>query len=122
MLSVERPSSTTILPKYGWQGVASMSHSEQRGFFCAVVDANKSLVVGAKVLEIGAYDVNGSVRDLFRSASSYVGVDLQEGPGVDLVGFGHEIDHPDGWYDITISSESFEHDPHWRQTSRIWCA
>jgi len=93
-----------------------MSHAEQQGFFSAVVDANKSLVTGANVLEIGAYDVNGSVRGLFRAAASYVGVDLQEGPGVDLVNFGHEIDHPDGCYDITISGECFEHDPYWRET------
>jgi SAM-dependent methyltransferase len=93
-----------------------MSHPELYGFFKAVVDANKSLVAGANVLEIGAYDANGSVRGLFSSAANYVGVDLQEGPGVDLVSFGHEINHPDECYDITISGECFEHDPYWGET------
>jgi SAM-dependent methyltransferase len=93
-----------------------MSHPEQLGFFAAVVEANEALITGANVLEIGSRDVNGSVRKLFEAAANYVGVDLQEGPGVDLVSFGHEIDHPDGSYDITISGECFEHDPYWRET------
>jgi SAM-dependent methyltransferase len=93
-----------------------MSHAEQLGFFEAVADANKALIGGGSVLEIGSYDVNGSVRPMFASASRYVGVDLTEGPGVDLVGFGHEIDHPDGTYDLTLSGECFEHDQHWRET------
>ena len=48
--------------------------------------------------------------------SSYVGVDLVEGPGVDAVGYGHELDYPDGAFDATISGECFEHDPHWVDT------
>ena len=93
-----------------------MSHPEQRGFFEAVVAANRSLISGAKVLEIGSYDVNGSLRSLFATAGEYTGVDLKEGPGVDLVAFGHEIVAPDGSYDVTLSGECFEHDPHWRDT------
>jgi SAM-dependent methyltransferase len=93
-----------------------MSHAEQRGFFSAVVDANKHLVAGATVLEVGSYDVDGSIRSLFADAAHYVGADLKAGPGVDLVSFGHEIDHPDGSYDIAVSGECFEHDPYWRET------
>jgi SAM-dependent methyltransferase len=93
-----------------------MSHAEQHGFFAAVADVNRPLISGAKILEIGSYDVNGSVRSLFAAAGEYVGVDLREGPGVDLIGFGHQIDGPDGSYDVTLSSECFEHDPRWRET------
>jgi SAM-dependent methyltransferase len=93
-----------------------VSHPEQRGFFEAVVAANRSLISGARVLEIGSYDVNGSLRGLFATAAEYTGVDLKEGPGVDLVAFGHEIDAPDGSYDVTLSGECFEHDPHWQDT------
>jgi 2-polyprenyl-3-methyl-5-hydroxy-6-metoxy-1,4-benzoquinol methylase len=32
------------------------------------------------------------------------------------VGFGHEVDHDNSAYDVTISVECFEHDPHWRET------
>jgi SAM-dependent methyltransferase len=93
-----------------------MSHAEQLGFFAEVARANGELLRGARVLEIGAYDVNGSVREQFAGASSYVGVDLAAGPGVDLVSYGHEVDHADGTYDVALSGECFEHDPHWRET------
>jgi hypothetical protein len=93
-----------------------MSHPEQLGFFRAVAEANAPLIAGASVLEIGSYDVNGSIRSMFDAAGKYVGVDLDRGPGVDLVAFGHEVDHPDCTYDITLSGECFEHDQYWRET------
>lgn len=93
-----------------------MSHREQLAFFALVADANKTLVNKGRVLEVGSYDVNGTVRDLFRSAAEYVGVDLIEGPGVDRIGYGHEIDDPNDSYDLTLSGECFEHDPHHLET------
>ena len=98
--------------------VCAVSHPEQIGFFSAVVDANKAFVEGASVLEIGShdYDLNGGMRKVFAAAGRYVGVDLVAGPGVDIVGFGHELDHRDHSYDVAISGECFEHDPHWRET------
>lgn len=38
----------------------------------------------APVLEVGSYDVNGTIRDLFPQ-EGYLGLDKREGPGVDLV-------------------------------------
>jgi SAM-dependent methyltransferase len=93
-----------------------VSHPEQLAFFNAVAAENKHLVSGGRVLEIGSYDVNGSVRRIFGNAGTYVGVDLHEGPGVDRIGFGHEVADPDGSFDAAISGECFEHDPHWRET------
>lgn len=95
-----------------------MSHAEQLGFVAACVEANRRLVDGAAVLEIGSYDVNGSVRRLFDSATRYVGVDLVAGPGVDLVIAGKDVDAPDGSFDVVLSGECFEHDADWRQTLR----
>jgi 23S rRNA G2069 N7-methylase RlmK/C1962 C5-methylase RlmI len=63
-----------------------MSHPEQVGAFEAERRPTRELVEGARVLEIGSYDVNGGIRHLFRGASDYVGVDLDHGPGVDRVG------------------------------------
>lgn len=88
------------------------------GFFDIVSRTNSAVIRGARILEVGSYDVNGSIRGLFPAASEFVGVDLTDGPGVDVVGYGHQIDHPDATYDVTLSGECFEHDPHWSQTFR----
>jgi SAM-dependent methyltransferase len=93
-----------------------MSHPEQLAFFEAIADRNKAFISGAKVIEIGSYDVNGSIRQVFAHSREYLGVDLTEGPGVDLVRYGHEVDHPDGTHDLAVSGECFEHDPYWRET------
>jgi SAM-dependent methyltransferase len=93
-----------------------MSHREQLGFFAAVAEANQGFLEGGRVLEVGSYDVNGTVRGFFPGATEYVGVDLVDGPGVDVVGYGHELDFPDGHFDAALSAECFEHDPHWRST------
>jgi SAM-dependent methyltransferase len=72
-----------------------------------------------RVIEIGSYDVNeaaGGIRSIFSAASEYVGVDLAPGPGVDIVCSGHEVDLGSDRFDIAISSECFEHNPHWRET------
>lgn len=42
--------------------------------------------VPGDVLDVGGRDINGSPRSLFGDATSYIGVDLMEGPGVNLVG------------------------------------
>lgn len=36
------------------------------------------------VIEVGSYDENGTVRNLFEGARSYTGIDMREGPGVDI--------------------------------------
>lgn len=77
---------------------------------------NRAFIEGARIIEIGSYDVNGTVRTIFTGAAEYVGVDLTPGPGVDLVGFGHEVDHATASYDVAISGECFEHDPFWIRT------
>jgi len=93
-----------------------VSHPEQLAFFEAVARRNAATLDGARIIEIGSYDVNGSVRKILGSAGTYVGVDLTPGPGVDIVEYGHRLDHPDGSYDVSVSGECFEHDPHWRET------
>ena len=93
-----------------------MSHQEQRQF---VALANEHLLKHARprrILEIGSYDVNGSVRELFTDSISYIGADLIEGPGVDLVKSGHEIDLESNSFDLTLSCECFEHNPYWLET------
>ncbi len=69
------------------------------------------------VLEIGSHNINGSVRRFFKDPKEYIGVDLIDAPGVDLVGEGQNVrfDHS---FDVTISTECFEHNPYWAETFR----
>ena len=67
------------------------------------------------VLEIGSYNVNGTVREFFPD-TNYIGVDLIEGAGVDVVGDGHTINMGEDHFDVTLSCESFEHNPYWQET------
>jgi SAM-dependent methyltransferase len=93
-----------------------VSHPEQRGFFDLVSSCNGDVVPGATVVEIGSWDVNGSIRSSFAMAGEYIGVDLAAGPGVDVVAYGHELDLADDSVDICISGECFEHDALWAKT------
>jgi hypothetical protein len=64
----------------------------------------------APVLEVGALDVNGSIRPLF--PEPYVGLDLQPGPGVDEVGDIEECDGrwaKEGFYKTVVCCETLEH-------------
>ncbi len=70
---------------------------------------------GARVLEIGSLNINGSVRQFF-SRGDYLGIDVGDGPGVDQVAGGHEIEGPDASFDVVISCECMEHNPFWAET------
>ena len=68
-----------------------------------------------RVLEIGSLDINGSVRDLFDECE-YLGLDVAPGKGVDLVCQGQDFDAPTGSFDVVLSCEAMEHNPHWAET------
>ena len=61
-----------------------------------------------RVAEIGSRNVNGSVRYLI-DARRYVGVDLREGPGVDIVADGATWDGDGYKYDAVVCCEVLEH-------------
>jgi hypothetical protein len=65
-----------------------------------------------QALECGARDVNGSVRDLFPN-TSWVGVDIGDGPGVDVVADFADYTHPEP-VDLVVSTEVLEHTCRWR--------
>lgn len=70
------------------------------------------------VLEIGSLDINGSIRDMFNFfADSYLGIDVQDGPGVDLLADGATYSSPNT-YDVIVTAETFEHTPDWKQIIR----
>jgi GT2 family glycosyltransferase/glycosyltransferase involved in cell wall biosynthesis len=74
--------------------------------------------VNARILEVGSRNVNGSVRKILEPKSlNYVGVDLFEGNGVDIVldvaslrdQFG------DDKFDVVVSTEMLEHCGNWQE-------
>lgn len=68
-----------------------------------------------RVLEIGSLDINGSIRPIFHPfAEKYIGIDMQEGPGVDIVVDAAKFVHFE-YYDVIICAEVFEHTPYWKQ-------
>jgi SAM-dependent methyltransferase len=75
-------------------------------------------VQGKHVLEVGSYDVNGSVRPLAMryNPASYVGIDMRPGPGVDLAINATNIKahFGDGSFDVVICTELLEHAEDWR--------
>ena len=64
-----------------------------------------------RVLDIGSYDVNGSLRDVQPAGSEWVGIDIAAGPGVDVVLTDpYSYPFPDGHFDAIVSTSCFEHD------------
>lgn len=67
------------------------------------------------ILEIGSLDINGSVRPIFQTTKrSYIGIDMQEGPGVDIVADASTFSIGLK-FDIVVCAEVFEHTPVWRE-------
>ncbi len=74
--------------------------------------------VTGDVVEFGSRDANGGVRDLFKQARSYVGIDAHAGVGVDLVQDAGRW-RPTHGYACVISTETFEHTANWRELLRV---
>lgn len=84
----------------------------------AAMNIRKEEVAGKRALEAGSLNVNGSLRPLIESygPKEYVGTDISEGPGVDMIcdvsglekKFGPES------FDFVVSTEVIEHVRDWR--------
>lgn len=92
-----------------------MAHPEQREFFTELQGEFPEMFFDVSVLEIGSLNINGTVRDFF-DAKEYVGVDVADGPGVDVVAQGQDLDYADKSFDVAVSAECFEHNPYWLET------
>lgn len=89
-------------------------HGEQTEFVESVKQRYPHFFTGQRVLEVGSRNVNGSIRSLF-DCFDYVGLDCAAGEGVDVVCLAHEY-APRHLFDVVISCEAFEHDPHLAKT------
>ena len=80
---------------------------------------SKEEVEGKEVIEIGARDVNGSIRPVIENwhPAKYIGVDIQEGRGVDVICDAEEVLNKFGKesFDVVISNEMFEHIRDWKK-------
>ena len=93
-----------------------MAHREQQLFVQAVKASFPSFFKGGRIVEIGSLDINGTVRGFFEQPTEYIGVDLGPGRGVDVVCEGQDYDGDANSFDVAISVECFEHNPHWQAT------
>jgi len=79
----------------------------------------KEEVWGKKVIEIGSYDWNGSLRSFIESLepAEYVGVDIEKGPGVNVICDAENIVERFGEqsFDVVLSTELIEHIKDWRK-------
>lgn len=91
-------------------------HWQAIQFVTTVKNMLPEFFVGKSVMEVGAYIVNDSVRELF-DTDDYVGLDLCDGPGVDITASGDEYLRGEGeTFDVVISCECFEHNPSYLET------
>ncbi len=97
-----------------------MAHDQQLKFIEILSNElfSKSKNKTLKVIEIGSYIINQSIRGYFKNASEYIGVDLIPGPGVDYVGSGDKAPFADGYFTVSVSCECFEHNPNWIATMK----
>ncbi len=92
-----------------------MAHYQQLKFVEILGSNFPKYFSNKKILEIGSWNVSGSVRQFFKDCD-YTGVDVSAGPGVDIVCYGQDLSLPDKNFDVVISCECFEHNPAWIAT------
>lgn len=77
-------------------------------------------VEGLRVLEVGSYDVNGSLRETVMALEprEYVGVDILAGPGVDCICPAERLTETFGErrWDLVVCTEVLEHVWDWPAT------
>lgn len=77
-------------------------------------------VAGLSLIEVGSANINGSARDYLESLrpAQYIGVDIEPGPGVDVICDARRLVERFGpeTFDIVVSTEMLEHVMDWRST------
>lgn len=93
-----------------------MSHASVLSFGERVITSG--MVKGKRVLEVGSYDINGSLRPYVESLGpkEYVGTDIELGPKVDQVVPASELTKTFGpsSFDLVLCNEMLEHAEDWR--------
>jgi SAM-dependent methyltransferase len=92
-----------------------MAHNQQWTFCKKVKSKFSDQFINVKVLDIGAFDVNGNEKFLFDDCD-FLGLDIGPGTGVDIVCPAQEYDAPDETFDTIISCECWEHNPFYKES------
>jgi len=75
-------------------------------------------VKGKRVIEVGSYDMNGSMRPIVQAwqPAEYIGTDIAPGPGVDVICNADDLLQKFGpnRFDVVLSTETIEHVRNWR--------
>jgi len=87
-------------------------HISNKLYWKTCRDRFPELFSDRKVLEVGSFNVNGSVRRFF-SDCEYTGLDWRRGALVDVVSLAHDMPFDPGSFDTVISASTLEHDPYW---------
>lgn len=76
-------------------------------------------VMGKRVIEVGSYDVNGSLRYLIKHLrpSGYIGIDITNGPGVDIICPVEKMAEKfnENSFDLVICTCVLEHVRYWKE-------
>ena len=78
------------------------------------------LTADTTVVDIGSYDVNGTLKPLF-AGSKYIGLDQSAGPNVDVVAQATNTPFADSSVDVIVSTSCFEHDECFWETFLEMC-
>lgn len=86
-----------------------------------VKNAKKKIGKQDRVLEIGSRNFNGGVRQYFKDADKYIGIDGIDGKGVDKVMLSYDIPKhfKKEYFDCVICCEELEHDPFFWATLKV---
>lgn len=77
------------------------------------VNQHSHKIQGARVLDVGAQDINGSYKGLFDGCAEYVGCDILPGKGVDVIVEDMDrLPFEDASFDFVISGQTLEHAAH----------
>jgi SAM-dependent methyltransferase len=102
-----------VFPRRGW----AICNTE------CIIFAARSLtseeIRGKRIIEIGSKDVNGGLRSILEAWGSqeYIGTDIVEGPGVDVICDGENLvaRFGENSFDVVVSTEVLEHVRNWRK-------
>ena len=70
----------------------------------------KNMDRSSRVVDFGAYDVNGTMKPIFSPHFGYIGIDMEKGPNVDIVCKNDSTPFVSNSIEIVVSNSSFEHD------------